>query len=118
VRDLVTSAPSLTELIAKAKVEREAEIKRWQEQARIAEARRRGAAPPDRGRPRRAARGHRAWADACNAEEFFDDATRRAAALPEDQRLAIEARLQCARELLGGTDALARLRGWRTPEER
>lgn len=58
------------------------------------------------------------WGLTIQIEHFFEDAKRRAAALPDEERLAIEQRLQRGRELLGGVDPQERFRAWRVPEER
>lgn len=54
------------------------------------------------------------WAFAKRIEDFFEDVERRAAQLDEGERLAVNERLSGARGLLGGIDALARFRSWRT----
>ena len=58
------------------------------------------------------------WRRAIAIETFFQDAATRAAALPDQEQAEVQARLGAAREMLGGTDALARFRRWRTPQER
>jgi hypothetical protein len=59
-----------------------------------------------------------AWGLAKQIEGFFEDAERRAADLPEQEREALLDRLHRARALLGGVDALQRFLGWKAPEER
>lgn len=59
-----------------------------------------------------------AWGVARRIEDFFNDAERRAAGLDDEARERIAERLRLARELLGGVDALERLRSWRAPDER
>jgi len=51
-------------------------------------------------------------------EGFFEDAERRAAALGEQDRVALLDRLHRARALFGGVDALQRFLNWTAPEER
>lgn len=58
------------------------------------------------------------FAAAKSLDAFFADAEDRISKLPEPEREPLTARLQRARELIGNTDALARLASWRTPEER
>lgn len=66
------------------------------------------------------------WARAIRIEAFFEAVTREAALVPEageghgdsEGAEVLGRHLERARELLGGTDALARFRRWRTPEER
>lgn len=58
------------------------------------------------------------WAAAKSLDAFFADADSRIRTLPEQEREPLTARLERARDLVGNTDALARLASWRTPEER
>ena len=58
------------------------------------------------------------WGVAMQIEHFFEDAKRRAAALSDEDRLALEQRLHRGRQLLGGVDPLERFRAWRVPEQR
>jgi hypothetical protein len=57
------------------------------------------------------------WTLAQSIEAFFDDATRRSKDLHAEHLVTIEDRLAKARAMLGGLDALARFRNWKTPEE-
>jgi hypothetical protein len=59
-----------------------------------------------------------AWALATRIEAFFDDIERRAPRLTEGDKDQVTRRLQGARGLLGGIDALEHFRGWKSPEER
>jgi hypothetical protein len=59
-----------------------------------------------------------AWEEARGIEGFFEDAERRAQALPADEREVVLDRVRKARTMLGGTDALARFRDWKAPDER
>ena len=66
------------------------------------------------------------WAHACRIEAFFGEITQRMGAnrrsdgstLAPHEIERLEGHLRRARELLGGTDALARFQKWKTPEER
>jgi len=58
------------------------------------------------------------WGVAKRVETFFEDAERRIASLPGEERERSINRIHRARELLGGVDALQRFRDWRAPEER
>ena len=58
------------------------------------------------------------WSLARGAEAFFEDAERRAAELPADDRAVVLDRLTKARTMLGGTDALGRLRDWKASDDR
>lgn len=59
-----------------------------------------------------------AWGLAKRIEGFFEDTERRAAALGEQERVALLDRLHRARALFGGVDALQRFLNWKAPEER
>lgn len=58
------------------------------------------------------------WEGSRRCEAFLADAERRLDDLPEEDRRMVEQRLLMARELIGGIDALTRLRQWKTPSER
>lgn len=58
-----------------------------------------------------------AWSLVCRLEAFFNSVAAEAQGLPGNDRTALEARLADARVMLGGTDALAHFRAWRTPVE-
>jgi len=58
------------------------------------------------------------WVEAKRVEAFFEDAGRRAANLEEGASSAMVERLERARKLLGGVDALERFRSWKAPDER
>ena len=51
-------------------------------------------------------------------EGFFDDAERRAGKLEFEERRMLLDRVQRARELLGGVDALQHFGAWKAPDER
>jgi hypothetical protein len=57
------------------------------------------------------------WAFARNLESFFEDVIRRASELEPEECTRMVQRVDKARELLGGTDALAPFREWKAPEE-
>lgn len=57
------------------------------------------------------------WAFARNLEGFFEDVIRRASELEPVECARMVQRVDKARELLGGTDALAPFREWKAPEE-
>lgn len=59
-----------------------------------------------------------AWGTATRTEQFFQDAERRAADLSDNEKAVIVERLQEARSLLGGINALERLSEWKPPSER
>ncbi len=58
------------------------------------------------------------WALATRLEQFFAEVARGAVTLDQVERGALEARLDHARELFGGPDAIGHFRRWRTAEER
>jgi len=55
---------------------------------------------------------------ASNIDAFFENAKRRSGDLPEEERAALVQRLEEARAMFGGTDAIQHFRAWRSPEER
>lgn len=57
----------------------------------------------------------KAWNDAFALEAFFTELSRRASALDGDERANLEARIQTARELTGGQDAVDRFLKWKLP---
>jgi hypothetical protein len=59
-----------------------------------------------------------AWAVAKRIEEFFEDVARRSPSVDREDGRALLDRVQRARQMLGGTDALSRFRNWKPPEER
>ena len=58
------------------------------------------------------------WAAAKQLEEFFSDAERQAASLPDDQKVRTLKRLRRARRLIASTDPLEQFQLWRAPEDR
>lgn len=57
----------------------------------------------------------KAWNDAFALDAFFTELSRRASALDGDERANLEARIQTARDLAGGHDAVDRFLKWRLP---
>jgi GTP1/Obg family GTP-binding protein len=57
----------------------------------------------------------KAWNDAFALEAFFTELSHHAAALDGDERANLEARIQVARELTGGQDAVDRFLKWKLP---
>ena len=57
----------------------------------------------------------KAWSDAFALEAFFTELARRASALDGDERANLEARIQTARELAGGQDAVDWFLKWKLP---
>jgi hypothetical protein len=99
-----------------AAIERDRREAQWREHERQEQARRRAEA-------RKASR-HQLlaivddWSLARNIESFFEDAERRASALPAEALAATRERLSRARDVLGGTNALDRFHDWKSPDER
>jgi len=56
-----------------------------------------------------------AWNDAFALEAFFNELSRRAAALGRKERAELEARIETARELMGGKDSVDRFLRWKLP---
>jgi hypothetical protein len=57
----------------------------------------------------------KAWNEAFALEAFFAELSRRASALDGDERARLEVRIQTARELVGGQDAVDRFLNWKLP---
>jgi hypothetical protein len=99
-----------------AAIERDRREAQWREHERQEQVRRRAEA-------RKASRQQLLeivddWSLARNIESFFEDAERRASALPAEELAATRERLNRARDVLGGTDALGRFHDWQSPDER
>ena len=58
------------------------------------------------------------WSLACRIESFFENLKQRAETLDGPERDAIFARLETARQMLGGTDVLKHFEKWKSPRER
>jgi hypothetical protein len=103
----------------------DAEQRRREEQAREKIERRRRQArerAEARQRARQAAKEElrsivKAWNDAFALEAFFTELSRCAAALEGDDRAELEARIQAARNLAGGQDAIDRFTNWKLPPD-
>jgi hypothetical protein len=59
----------------------------------------------------------KAWNDSFAVEAFFTELSRRAATLDGDLAVQLEARIQAARKLMGGQDAIDRFLHWNMPAE-
>jgi hypothetical protein len=57
----------------------------------------------------------KAWKDAFALDAFFNELSRRAKALVGDERADLEARIETARELMGGENAIDRFLHWKLP---
>jgi hypothetical protein len=114
------AAPSIADLFAQAERQRLEEEARYEaklrEEARIAEEKRRLRAME--ASRKQLLEAVDAWAQARSIEAFFEDATRRAGGLGGEDRGALLERIEEARRLLGGVDALGHFRAWMTPLER
>lgn len=120
VQGLESGAVAISKLVQDG--ERRAEIERqeWQlqhEKWQRQEAERRHAQHVKEGREQ-LAEIIQAWGIAKQVEGFFEDAERRAAALDDADRERLIDRLQRARSLHGGVDALQRFLKWKAPDER
>lgn len=119
-RELSKAADEIAQLAAEGERQAEVERQRWQLQMAT---RRREQAERDAAKALKDSKDElleiiEAWAAAEQLEAFFADAESRAQELShEPRKLAIE-RLRQARDLIGSTDALARLTSWKTPRER
>lgn len=119
-RALEAAAPIIARQVEEGERQAELERRRWEEaerQRRREEAARRRAEAVKASRAEITAIIDR-WAEAKRVEAFFEDAGQRAASLEEGASTAMLERLNRARALLGGVDALERFRSWKAPEER
>ena len=120
IADLEAAAPVLAELVAEGERQAEIEHRRWEEQRRKwerEEAERRQVQALKDSREQLLAIVD-AWTLASSIENFFERAAGRAAELDESERDAVVARLERARKMFGGVDALRHFRAWKAPEER
>jgi hypothetical protein len=119
LRELEAAAPEIAELVAEGERQAEIELRAWEAQQerwrREAEERRRELSLKESRDELFAI--IQAWSEARAVEGFFEDAERRTSQLGEDRSTLLD-RLQRARTLLGGIDALERFRHWRAPDER
>lgn len=58
------------------------------------------------------------WRMACSIEDFFEKVRLQAEDLPDEERVVFLERLEMARQMFGGTDALAHFRVWKLPDDR
>ena len=119
-RVLVQSVPEVEQLVEKARLEAEEETRRWKAQVERwerEERERREKEAHNESREHLLAIVDR-WALARRIEEFFRDIEQRAAGLEEGERAALQERLEGAREILGGIDALSHFSQWRSPANR
>jgi hypothetical protein len=121
IRDeLGEAAPRISEMAI------DAERRRQQEQARLEAEHQRWRVEEARRLYSEAVKASRAellsavegWSLARRVEQFFEDLGRRADELSAEEKEAFALRVAMARQLLGGTDALQRFRGWKAPSER
>lgn len=120
VRELEREAATIAKLVEEG--ERQAELERQRHEAEL-EQWRREEAERRRVQNLKASREQLisiidGWAEAKRVEEFFEDAERRSAVLPEADRGGFLERLSRARSLLGGVDAVQRFQSWKAPDER
>lgn len=119
-RELKAAVPVILGRIEEANRQAEIERRRWEAEVRERDRRERA---DRRVRALKESREHlfnlvEDWALARRVEGFFEDAIRRTSDALPDVREVLQARLERARKMLGGTDALERLGEWRAPEER
>jgi hypothetical protein len=113
------TAPGLAQMIEEGRKRAEEQHRKWiaeqeEEKRRREEERREKARKQSRESPLTVIS---RWGDVMRVQEFFTDAERRVAALPDERRAALVERLSRARKVLGTVDALRYLEGWHTPEE-
>jgi hypothetical protein len=113
-------AVEVARLVEEARQASEREFQRWKEERARQEAEE---AERRRLQAHQESRQHlseviRRWDVAHRTEAFFAELERRLDHLEDGDRQILAARIERARELLGGDDALACFRTWTTPEER
>jgi hypothetical protein len=119
-RELEKAVPTLTTLIADAERKAEEEHQRWEAQARQwrrEEAARRRTQALKESREELLAIVEQ-WSLAKRIESFFADLDRSIAAGGGADATVVRARIDRARAMLGGIDALQHFEGWLSPEER
>jgi hypothetical protein len=119
IRELEADAALLAELVRIGEEKAEAERAEWEEQSRRwkLEEQERQRAKAISASSAELLSIIEDWARAKRIEDFFDDVLRRSSSLSEDERQLLAKRALKARAMLGGVDALEKLRQWRTPEE-
>lgn len=119
-REIEAAAPKIAALAAEA--ERQREVERKEQEAAFAKWEREDAERQHLQNTKKSREDLLAVIDAWDAvrriEGFFEDAERRATALPEQQAEDVRNRVRRARALIGETDALGRLLAWQAPDER
>jgi hypothetical protein len=125
--ELEAAAPAVARLAAEADVRADEARRRWEEQQRKWEEEEKERARQELERRRQQATKDSRdqllaivenWALANRVEDFFRDVSRLVAAkMGEQVRKDLEPRLVLARQLLGGTNAVAHFKSWKTPEE-
>jgi hypothetical protein len=120
VRELRSGAASIPPLVEEVERQREIAHQRWlvQQAQWEREAKERRHAQNLKDSREQLDAVIKAWAAAKAIEDFFDDIERRGSRLGEAERAALRARLDRARELAGGVDALEHFLAWRSPGER
>lgn len=116
---LEEAVPGLLKQAADAEQRHRERLAQMEEESRRRKARERAEALQ---RARQAAKDElrqivKAWNDAFAVEAFFTELSRRAAAVGDDERADLEARIRAARDLMGGRDAIARFLQWTGPDE-
>lgn len=120
VQELEAEVPSIAKRCDEARKQAEIEHQRWlakcREREREEQEQRRAEALRDSRKQLLAI--VEEWNQARRIEFFFEDAARSAAALPMKEASALVARLDRARELLGGIGSLRHVDAWQSPEDR
>lgn len=119
-RTVAEGAVIVAQLVAEAERQAELERQEWEAQRRKwarEEAERKTAAAYKASRDELLGLVEQ-WALVKRIEGFFAEVAQSAEGVDDAARVELAERLHCAREMLGGTNALDRLRSWRSPEER
>jgi hypothetical protein len=120
VRELKKAAPKIAELVEEAERKAEIERQKWEIQRQQWE---REEAERRRVQAHKESREQilniiEQWALASRIESFFESVAAKAAGLQDEERTAILQRLERARALFGGSDAMGWFRKWKLAEER
>lgn len=119
IRCLENEAPKIAQLIEESERQAEIERQRWEEerlqwQREEEELRRIQAHKESREQLLKLIE---EWALACRIESFFESLLKAKTGMEEQERETFKSRLDRARKMFGGVDALKFFRAWKTPEE-
>lgn len=120
ILELQTAAPSLASQVTEAEARAEAQRRQWAEESRLRreEEERRRQAKLRQDATSDLLTAIDAWDRARRIQDWFASVERQAQDLEDEDRLYVLRRLEQARPLIGGADALELLKKWKAPGER